>query len=419
MSRIKNPYELAALATVAVPGLKVVAIRPKDSHDQVLSSATIVDSSGNKWTVTCPHENIGGLDLDSQATILGRLAQAYDHRRLPFDVPRVKGSTHTPEGDRVLVYPDLGGRHLTAEDFDDDQLLPASLGRALAALHNLPHLAYTGAGLPDYDAAECRRRLIAVLDQATTATIIPANLWNRWEAALDDVSLWRFPTAPIHADLQELSVIVDGGAVVAMSGFHNAYVGDPATDIAWILAQASDAFLHRFREAYTMERAANDIHLFTRAQLISELALVRWFVHGLNAEDKDIQADATTMIRELSEDLGDSQLVRHKPAPHSLEEIRALENGEDLIHGGHTPATSQNTSNGSARNMASDTVEDAEQGTEGSAGIPALPERDLFARPAELDVERGPLSIVHDADTQKPLNPDEMPTERIDLPRFH
>ncbi|WP_240470989.1 phosphotransferase [Schaalia suimastitidis] len=309
MTRTKNAFELAALATVAVPGMKVVAIRQPSHCDEVMSQTGIVDSKGNKWTVVCPHDSIGGLDLESQSTVLYRLSQAYDYRRIPFDVPRPAGSTLTPEGDRVMVYKDLGGRSLTEDDFSDSQLLPASLGRALAALHNLPERAYTGAGLPSYSAEQCRQRHLAVLDEAARATVIPANLWNRWEAALEDVSLWRFPAAPIHADLAATSITVSDGTVVAMSGFHGAHVGDPATDIAWVLAQASDEFLDRFNEAYVMERDATDLHLLTRAQLLSELALVRWYVHGVHAQDRQIQREAEAMLADLSHDLGNDQLV--------------------------------------------------------------------------------------------------------------
>ncbi|MDK6591549.1 phosphotransferase, partial [Actinotignum timonense] len=83
---------------------------------------------------------------------------------------------------------------------------------------------------------------------------------------------WRFPAAPIHGDIQGNSVIVEAGIVRAMTGFTSAHVGDPAQDIAWVLASASDAFLERFRAAYSQERTVADLQLFTRAQLLSELA---------------------------------------------------------------------------------------------------------------------------------------------------
>lgn len=312
--RPKTPLELAALATAAVPGLSVAGLREPQFADEVLSVTGIIDSAGNKWTVTCPHSSVGGLDLDAQSGVLSRLAKAKDAKKIPFDVPRIHGTTLTPEGDRVIVHQDLGGHPMSDDDFDNPDLLPASLGKALAALHNLPPVIYTGINLPAYSVAECRERHLAMLDEVASQVLIPANLWNRWEAALEDLSLWRFPAAPIHGDIQGNSVIVEAGIVRAMTGFTSAHVGDPAQDIAWVLASASDAFLERFRAAYSQERTVADLQLFTRAQLLSELAIVRWLVHGLHAEDQSIISDARHMLSELSTDLGDAQIVER---PHA------------------------------------------------------------------------------------------------------
>ena len=92
-------------------------------------------------------------------------------------------------------------------------------------------------------------------------------------------------------------------------------MGDPALDIAWIQASASDAFLERFRETYGHERRATDLHIFTRAQLMSEIALVRWLVHGLHAEDSSIVEEARAMLDDLAKDLdGEPLLPAHASA---------------------------------------------------------------------------------------------------------
>lgn len=309
VSRAKTPLELAALATAAVPGLNVAGLRPPQFSDENVSVTGIIDVAGNRWMVTCPHDTVGGLDMESQVSVLSRLAQAHEAGMIPFRVPRPRGFARTSDGARVMVHNDLGGRFMTEEDFSDPHVLPASLARALAHLHNLPTGIYTGVDLPSYTAAECRQRHLALLDEAASHTVIPANLWNRWEGALEDVAMWRFATAPIHGDLQCTAISVHDGAVSALSHFASAHVGDPATDIAWVLAQGSDEFMLRFREAYTMTRNAVDVHLETRAQLISELSLVHWLLHGVHAEDSDIIEQARLMIRELSEDLGDEPLV--------------------------------------------------------------------------------------------------------------
>ena len=323
-----TPLKLAALATVAVPGLQVTGLRADSYSDEVRSVANIVDASGNRWTVTCSNETIAGPAAEAEAAILQRLATTHDVNRIPFDVPRIKGTTRTRDGNRVYVHQDLGGRPLEDSDLADDPLLPASLGRALAALHNLPERVYTDVSVPSHSAIECRAGLLSMLDEAPARAAVPVNLRIRWQGALDDLSLWRFPPAPIHGDLQGNAVYVSRGSVVGIAGFTSACVGDPAVDIAWVQAVASDAFLERFREAYSHEREATDLHLFTRAQLMSELALVRWLLHGAHTDDHSVVEEARAMLADLSSDLGELRLVESRP--HS--------SADDLLSG--TPIAS-------------------------------------------------------------------------------
>ena len=306
MTRSKTPYELAALATVAVPRLEVAGLRPPQFSDEVLSVTGLIDTSGDRWMVVCPHDTVGGLDMEAQNAVLERLGKAHDFSKIPFEVPRPAGFTRTPEGDRVMVHRDLGGHVMETSDFDDPHLLPASLGNALASLHNLPELIYTGVNLPAYSAIECRDRHQAVLDEAAQEVVIPANLWDRWEESLENLSLWRFLPSPIHGDLSETSIHVDHGRVCALTGFSSAHVSDPAVDIAWVFARASDEFLERFHEAYQQTRSEKDLHLLERAELLSELAVVRWLVHGLHSGDSDIVDEARAMLAELSASVGES-----------------------------------------------------------------------------------------------------------------
>ena len=315
MTSAKSPLELAALATAAVPGMRVTALRPPSYSDELSTVTGIEDAAGNRWIVTCPHEEVSGPALEATSGILDRLGQAHDHDYIPFDVPRLAGQTKLQRGGSVYVHRDPGGSAPTDEDLDTDPLLPASLGRALAALHNLPETVFSSIGLPTYTAIECRDRNLALLDEAAREVAIPAALWSRWEAALEDVSLWRFPSAPVHGDIQERCLSVKRGSLLAIGGWTSAHVGDPALDIAWIQASASDAFLERFRETYGHERRATDLHVFTRAQLMSEIALVRWLVHGLHAEDSSIIDEARTMLDDLAKDLdGEPLLPSHASA---------------------------------------------------------------------------------------------------------
>ncbi|MGO3795824.1 MAG: phosphotransferase [Pauljensenia sp.] len=432
MNADKSPLELAALATVAVPGLRVTGLRPPQFSDEIVSITGIIDSTGNRWTVVCPHDTVGGLGLESQTAVLTRLARASDAGEIPFDVPRPAGFTRTPEGGRVMVHRDLGGRFMTEEDFADPHVLPSSLGRALAALHNLPESVCTGVDLPSYSAEECRARHLALLDEVATTGAVPRNLWDRWEGALDDIALWRFRTTPVHGDFQPTTILVDAGSVMGLTGFSSMHVGDPAEDIAWVLARASDGFLGRFQEAYSMTRRATDLHLATRAQLLSELAVVRWLAHGLHAEDESVVEDARSMLAQLADELGGDQLVRPRefgatPAPSS-----APAPGVDPASGTAPaptaastpgPAVPRNIDEGGAG--AGDTHGQGHAATQPSSNpdqdghswdtegtVQASPSEDLPATPT------GPAAAPEDPEAATgPLPLSEAPTESLDIKR--
>lgn len=343
MTRSKTPYELAALATVAVPRLEVAGLRPPQFSDEVLSVTGLIDTSGDRWMVVCPHDTVGGLDMEAQNSVLERLGKAHDFSRIPFEVPRPAGFTRTPEGDRVMVHRDLGGHVMETSDFDDPHLLPASLGNALASLHNLPELIYTGVNLPAYSAIECRDRHQAVLDEAAQEVVIPANLWDRWEESLENLSLWRFLPSPIHGDLSETSIHVDHGRVCALTGFSSAHVGDPAVDIAWVFARASDEFLERFHEAYQQTRSEKDLHLLERAELLSELAVVRWLVHGLHSGDSDIVDEARAMLAELSASVGESTPKRTEEPTKAASDSSTAEEKSSSQREDTTPRTTESS----------------------------------------------------------------------------
>lgn len=401
MTRSKTPYELAALATVAVPRLEVAGLRPPQFSDEVLSVTGLIDTSGDRWMVVCPHDTVGGLDMEAQNAVLERLGKAHDFSKIPFEVPRPAGFTRTPEGDRVMVHRDLGGHVMETSDFDDPHLLPASLGNALASLHNLPELIYTGVNLPAYSAIECRDRHQAVLDEAAQEVVIPANLWDRWEESLENLSLWRFLPSPIHGDLSETSIHVDHGRVCALTGFSSAHVGDPAVDIAWVFARASDEFLERFHEAYQQTRSEKDLHLLERAELLSELAVVRWLVHGLHSGDSDIVDEARAMLAELSASVGEST-PKHteEPAKAASDSVTSKEKsssqGEDT-----TPRTTESTPENPLATEAARS--DASTGTSEGHPRPHSGPIRLSAHTSKADSEGGSEQVA------------EAPTEHIDM----
>ena len=177
-------------------------------------------------------------------------------------------------------------------------------------IHELAMTVISEAGMPVYDAEEVRRRWLSLLDDTAATGRTPPALLGRWEQALEDTALWRFRPTVVHGDLAEENVLVAGGTVVAVRGWSQAHVGDPAEDLAWVYSSAPVDCLDSIEDAYDIARSEGvDRHLRERAELVSELSLARWLLHGVRTGDKPVINDAVAMLEDLAAQVGDAPLV--------------------------------------------------------------------------------------------------------------
>lgn len=295
----RSPLALAALSTLAVPGLDVHAVQPCSAPDGFYA-ATAIDSEQRRWVVRAPATLAAGAALEAEVAFLAALESYVDDGRLPFEVPRAAGFAPLPEGGRAVVYPDLPGHPLRVERIVPGPGLSASLGRAVGALHELPVSIVERAGLPVYSAQEYRERRLSEVDAAASTGRVPVGLLRRWERALEDVAMWRFSPTITHTALSAETFLVRSGQVSAISDFAEVQVGDPADDLAWLLVTAPHDAVDSIVEAYQLRRTElTDAHLVDRALLASELALARWLLHGVRTQDDEVVADAVSMLADL------------------------------------------------------------------------------------------------------------------------
>jgi aminoglycoside phosphotransferase (APT) family kinase protein len=299
---------LAALACAAVRDLEPVGTRGPGANGSDFDVAVVTDAARRSWVVRAPRRAAAGAALESELRLLAGLAALPDGT-LPFAVPRPAGTAPLPEGGRCVVYPYLPGAPLHPGELRPGPGLAASLGRALAALHDVPRSVVEDAGLPAYEATEYRERRIAELDRAAGTGHVPARLLSRWEKVLEDVGRWRFQPSVVHGELVAEHVLVDGGTVVGMLDWGEARVADPADDLAWVAVGADSEALDSVLEAYALGRVDQpDRHLATRARLAGELALARWLLHGVTTDDSGVVDDAVQMLRDLDADVAEDPL---------------------------------------------------------------------------------------------------------------
>jgi macrolide phosphotransferase len=295
-----SPLALAALATVAVPGLEIYDVLRSPNTDADFDVVTVVDPTGRRWTVRAPRRPAAGAALEAELGLLASLGKACDAGDLGFDVPRPAGTAPLKEGGRVVVYEEIPGKRLSLAAVDPDGDLAVAIGRAIAEVHELPTTIVEDAGLPCYEQEAYRQRRLAELDAAAQTGKVPPGLTARWEEQLENVTWWRFEPTVVHGSLGEHQWVVTDGTVSGIVGWADTRVADPADDLGWLVAAAPSDLLNSILEAYTAERGGlRDPHLTDRAHLASEFALARWLMHGVRTTNPDIVRDAEGMLADL------------------------------------------------------------------------------------------------------------------------
>ncbi|MDI3241240.1 phosphotransferase [Arthrobacter sp. AL08] len=316
----RKPIELAAVATAAVPGLTPTAVSSAPDDPADFDSALLLDSEGKRWRVRSPRHAEASARLETEFLILRAFTPGV-RAELPFLMPTVAGTVR--QGPlSTFVYSHLAGSTRSVEELGAaSSAVAREIGAALAAIHDLPHSLVSNADLPSYTPNEFRQRRLNELDQAATTGMIPALLLRRWEHALEDVSLWRFNPCVVHGDLHEDNLLVDGDRVTAVTGWTDLRIGDPADDMAWLVASNDHEFVESVLTHYTSSRRdVPDAHLLRRAALSAEFALAQYLVKGIAAANQDMIDEAESMLTALAEDVAEhgGQPISVEPLPQPV-----------------------------------------------------------------------------------------------------
>lgn len=313
----REPIELAAVATAAVPGLSPTAVSSAPDDPADFDSALLLDSEGKRWRVRSPRHAEASTRLETEFLVLRAFAPAI-RAELPFLMPTVAGTVRQ-ENLTTFVYSHLNGATRTVEELTaGSQELAREIGTALAAIHDLPRALVSNADLPSYTPNEFRQRRLNELDMAATTGKIPPLLLRRWEHAMEDVSLWRFNPCVVHGDLHEDNLLVEKDRVTAVTGWTDLRIGDPADDLAWLVASNEQDFVDAVVRHYTEQRRdAPDNHLLRRAALSAEFALAQYLVKGIAADDRGMIAEAESMLNTLADDIAEhgGQPISVEPLP--------------------------------------------------------------------------------------------------------
>ncbi|MCS4483981.1 phosphotransferase [Gleimia sp. 6138-11-ORH1] len=305
-----SPLTLVAHATAVFPNFNVVGLTEISSNDGVSIRQGVVDANGDRWEIVAPLNEAEGAKLEAETTLLRFLKRAHEKGFIPFSVAVPVAHSRVNETLPLFIYAEAPGTPLEFDDLYNYPTLSHSIGNTLAALHRLPAEIMERTGLPIHSAADCRELLRAQLIEASRAWPLPANLYRRWETALDDDTLFNFTPTPIHGNVDIDSFLAVKGAVTTMRDFSAACLGDPAEDLANLLAGEDEDLIDRFLAAYLKARKDHvDLHLVTRGYLYAEFNLLRWLLQGIRNHDSEVIADAKTLIQTLADRIGNEPLL--------------------------------------------------------------------------------------------------------------
>ena len=310
----KSPLILAALAKDAVPQLDFVqAIPLSHGHGDRFDSAVLTATDGSHYVIRQARSANAELELDTELVALRALAPFRAH--FPFEVTKYLGETKDERGRRALVFTYVYGAPAEFHNVAANSPMVSSVANALAAIHSLPLTVVDNSGLPAYDAAATVKQRVAELDRAAQTGRVPALLLNRWERALEDVSLWRFQPVVIHGQASPAHFLESDQTISAVLGWDSLHIGDPAIDFTWIQGYGNPEFSYSALLEYERLRGGVDENLRARAQLYAELAYANYLVGEIAAGNAETVADAEKFLTDLVGDVESGTVGPIGPKP--------------------------------------------------------------------------------------------------------
>lgn len=322
--------ELAALATSAVPGLDVVEGTEYSygTHGD-FDSALLKDGEGRLLIVRRPASDAAAQEQRAEVRALEAITSGV-RSLLPFAVPVVVGAS--TQGRGLVVTEFIPGEKTDRLPLEPATMLVAEIGRAIAAIHDLPRGFVEEAGLPSLPAREIRDAVSSLVLRAKRTGRLPVAIERRWNDAVDDASLWQFQPSVVHGSLGLGAMITNGLGVVGVLGWSDLRVGDPARDLHWVRS-LEPAVQRGVLDEYAEARgSSSDRQVRRRTALYAELEIARWLLHGIDTGDDAVVADAEGMLDALVDRVHEATAG---PVVHETLPVLDLDGVQELL--GHAP----------------------------------------------------------------------------------
>lgn len=297
-----TPFTLAALATSAVAGLVVTGARAHTSGSGGAFTSAVLDTADHAVIVRIPATEAA--EVQQSAELLSAAALADGARaHLPFAVPATLGITRAGES-RAVVSTFLPGIHAQLTDIEADSELLQHVTEAIVSIHELPSGVVRAGGLPVRSASEVRSGMERLVERAAETGMLPATVRGRWNDVLDAEEVWSFEPLVVHGALAPEMLLVEGSDVTGVLGWHELSLGDPASDLHWLLLADPEVFESAMARYTALRGVSGQQELSIRAKFYHELEVAKWLLHGIESHDQSVVDDAVTMLDRLVDRLG-------------------------------------------------------------------------------------------------------------------
>jgi len=325
-----TPFTLAALATLAIPGLEVRSAREHTYGDADELIAAVLQTNQGDLIVRVPRDEPAEQILGGELISLSALTQGA-RSLLPFEAPTILGQTKAGST-RAVVSTFLAGNKISSEKISAEALILSSIATSLRAIHALPISVVADAGLPVRSAVEARENAARLIRRAQDTRFVPASVIARWESVLDDDRVWEFEPTVTHGNMSSEQLLIQNEHVTGVLGWSSLSVDDPATDLAWLCA-AGEATFDSALTHYKQEREVSSPEAFrARAFFSHELEVAKWLLHGFDSHDQSVIDDAVQMFDNLVDQLPSAPEAVPRHEALTVSEVESILTPQDEAH---------------------------------------------------------------------------------------
>lgn len=193
-----------------------------------------VDQQENEWVLRLPRRE----DVMPRTKIEKKALDLVNENITVFQAPN-----WSIYSDELIAYKKLNGvptatmntqTHSYTWEIDEKNIpdcFHQTLGKALAALHNVPVEKALEAGLTVHTPEVARKSMKERMDAVKEKIGVGDSLWNRWQTWLKDDEMWPKKTGLIHGDVHVGHILIDKNAnVTGLIDWTEAKVTDASND---------------------------------------------------------------------------------------------------------------------------------------------------------------------------------------------